>query len=293
MHPFTIWLALAGSLWSLFAFAEDHLTAESRAGLTAWLRGHSADWPGSLAATWDSVLPTAPATVRGDLRACVMLYVTAFLLLGLSGVLYPGTGIMFLVFVLAAPLLFGLLALVNLLPGYLSLRVYRRLLQQAMARPSGAHPGPSWLGASLLVTAVLALLAWALSFLVVSLGGKAQLMRYPVTWISGYVDFVLQGGHGSLEALLEALQLRPVLVPGVAFPSFGIWLYTPCLPLVWSCLFLLAGALIRCTNRRGERPGMDDAGLLALEARPLRSLGAVAVGLMSALYWVTLYLRTS
>ena len=291
MHPLTVWLALAGSIWSLFACAEDHLTPTTRADMSAWLNGRSADWSGTFGILWDSVFQAVPQTSSRGLRACVASQVTAFLLLCLSGVLYPGTsGIMLLVFFLYAPLLLALLVLVNLLPGYLSLRVNRQILQAVRQGPA-ARRLLLWLALTGLATCLLALLAWALGFLVVHLSSKAHLLRHPVTWISGYVEFVLKGGHGSLSALLEAAQLRPILVPGIAFPSFGIWLYTPCFPLIWGWLYLLSGFLLRRATAGGLlRSACGSGGLLDTTTRPAHALGAVAVGLMSVVYWSAMYL---
>ena len=36
MYPLTAWLALVGSVWALFALAEDHVSPQSRAQITAW-----------------------------------------------------------------------------------------------------------------------------------------------------------------------------------------------------------------------------------------------------------------
>lgn len=296
MHPLTLWLALAGSVWALFAFAEDHLPAATRDDVAAWLRGQAVNGLGTFGAVWDSVFPAlAPSGMRLR-RACLASHVTAFLSLCLSGVLYPGMlGVMLLALLLYAPLLLGLLALANVLPGYVSLQVQRLLLHYVSQRQRGGNTGTIllWLLCTSLATGILALLAGTLGFLVVHVSGKAHLLRHPVTWISGYVAFVLQGGQGSLSALQDAAALRPILVPGMVFPSFGIWLYTPCFPLLWGWLYMLAGVLLRRAVAWGLLPVASGAGgLCDIDQRPLHTLGAVAVAVVSAVYWLAIWLRS-
>jgi hypothetical protein len=91
---------------------------------------------------------------------------------------------------------------------------------------------------------------------------------------------------GRLSALQEAVRLQPVVVPGMAFPSFGIWFYAPCFPFVWVWLYMLSGMLIRGATawRLLDTPGRA-LGLLDIDTRPLHTLGAVAVGVVSVVYW--------
>src|SRR5882672_11977253 len=134
MHPLTTWLALIGSVWALFALAEEHIAAPHRAQITRWLRCQTPHWPATFVAVYDSVF--GPPTLSGSyvLRTCVASHIAAFLALCLSGVLYPGTaGLMLLVLFLYAPALVGSLALVNLLPGSISILVHRALLQHISA----------------------------------------------------------------------------------------------------------------------------------------------------------------
>lgn len=292
MHPLTIWLALAGSIWALFAFAEDHMTPAARTAITAWLRRQTPDWAGTLSAVWDSVFASTPRTGTSFIRSCVMSHVTAFLWLCVSGVLYPGTmGSIVLGIVLYAPLLLTLLSLASMVSGHLSLRLHRLVLHYVRCQPEG-YRLLRWLGLSSLVTCGMALLAWGLSVLVVHLCSKLHLLRYPVTWISGYIEFILKGGDGSLSALQEALQLRPIQVPGIVFPSLGIWLYTPCFPLIWGWLYVLSGTLLRQAVACGlVRLEQRSSHAWNLDVRPLHALGAVAVGLVSLLYWLAMYLR--
>jgi hypothetical protein len=198
---------------------------------------------------------------------------------------------MFVVLLFYAPLLLGSLALANLLPGYVSLLVNRCLLQ----RLSHSHR-PGCLGVGLVLTSAatltLALIACGLGFVVVFVGNQAHLLRRPVTWIVGYVEFVLKGASGSTAALREAVRLQPVVLPGIAFPSFGIWFYAPCFPLVWVWLYVLSGTLIRYATAWGLLHAPDRAGgLLDINTRPLHTLGAVAVGLVSVVYWTAVFWR--
>jgi hypothetical protein len=142
------------------------------------------------------------------------------------------------------------------------------------------------------VTGVLALLACTLGFLVVFMSGQAHLLQRPVTWIVGYVESVIKDTTGGLNALQEAARLQPIILPGMAFPSFGIWLYVPCFPFVWVWLYLLSGVLIRGATALGCRRALGGtSGLLDLDARPLHALGVVAVGVVSVLYWTVLLWR--
>ena len=292
MHPLTAWLALVGSAWALFAFAEDHVSPQSRAQISHWLRCQTPHWPATFLAVCDSIFGTSYVSVPYVLRVWVAAHVGAFLALCVSGVWYPGTaGITLLVLFLYAPWLIGSLVLVNVLPVYVSLLVNRGLLQ----RLSHSHrPGRLGVGLVLMsaATFMLAMLACGLGFLVVFVMSQAHLLPRPVTWIAGYIEFALKSAAGSLGALQEALRLQPVMVPGIAFPSFGLWFYTPCFPLVWVWLYALSGALIRYANAWGllHAPGRA-SGLLNIDTRPLHTLGAVATGLVSVVYWTAVLWR--
>ena len=292
MHPLTTWLALAGSVWALFALAEDHIAAPHRAQITHWLRGQTPHWPATFVAVCDSVFDTPALAGAYFLRTCVASHIAAFLGLCLSGVFYPGTsGSMLLVLFLYAPFLVGSLALVNLLPGYVSLRVHRALLQRLSdtQRPQRVS---TWLVLASAATGVLAILACTLGFLVVFVSSQAHLLRKPVTWIVGYIEFVIKDTGGSLSALQEAVRLQPIVVPGMAFPSFGIWFYAPWFPFVWVWLYILSGVLIRGATSWGliRAPGRA-LGLLDIDTRPLHTLGAVAVGVVSVVYWSAVFWR--
>jgi hypothetical protein len=219
----------------------------------------------------------------------VASHIAAFLALCLSGVLYPGTaGLTLLVLFLYAPALVGSLALMNLLPGCISLLVHRGLLHR-LSDSQGPQRTGTWLMLASIVTGVLALLACTLGFLVVFMSGQAHLLQRPAAWIIGYVESVIKDAAGGLGALQEAARLQPVILPGMAFPSFGIWLYAPCFPFVWVWLYLLAGVFIRGATTLGCRCALGATpGLLDLDARPLHTLGVVAVGLVSVLYWTAL-----
>jgi len=286
MHPLTVWLALVGSVWTLFAVAEGHVSERGRIQITDWLRGQTPSWPVTFVAVCESVFGTPAVSVPCFLRACVASHIAAFLVLCLSGVFYPGTFASILLgLVFYAPVLIGSLALVNVLPGYVSLLVNRFLLQCLSHSYSPGRLG-LWLVLTSAVTLTLAVLACGIGFLVVFANGQTHLLRRPVIWIVGYVEFVLKGAAGSTSALQEAVRLQPVIVPGMAFPSFGIWFYAPCFPLVWVWLYVLSGTLIRYATAWGILPGPGyTGGLLDIDTRPLHTLGAVAAGLVSVAYW--------
>ena len=108
---------------------------------------------------------------------CVASHIAAFLALCLSGVFYPGTsGLMLLVLFLYAPALVGSLALVNLLPGSLSILVHRVLLQRVSDGQGPPRVG-TWLVLASVTTGVLAVLACTLGFLVVFVSN--QVTRAP------------------------------------------------------------------------------------------------------------------
>jgi hypothetical protein len=292
MHSLTTWLALIGSVWALFALAEEHIATPHRAQITHWLRGQSPYWPATFVAVCDSVF--GPPTLSGAyvLRACIASHIAAFLALCLSGVFYPGTsGLMLLVLFLYAPALVGSLALVNLLPGSLAILVHRALLQR-MSDGQGPPRVGTWLVLACATTGVLAVLACTLGFLVVFVSNEVHALRRPVTWIIGYVESVIKDTAGGLSALQEAARLQPIIMPGMAFPSFGIWLYVPCFPFVWVWLYLLSGVLIRGATACGlMRASRRTLGLLDIDARPLHTLGTVAVGVVSVVYWTALLWR--
>ena len=144
----------------------------------------------------------------------------------------------------------------------------------------------TWLVLAGVATGMLAVLACALGFLVVFVSHQLYALQRPVLWIIGYVESIIKDTTGGLSAFLEAVRLQPVIMPGMAFPSFGIWLYAPCFPFVWVWLYLLSGVLIRgataCVPRRWCRRVPS---LLDIDARPLHTLGVVAVGVVSVVYW--------
>jgi hypothetical protein len=292
MHPLTTWLALVGSIWALFALAEEHLAAPHRAQITRWLRCQTPDWPATFVAVCDSVFGSPTLSGSYLLRTCVASLIAAFLALCLSGVLYPGTsGLMLLVLFLYAPALVSSLALVNLLPGSISILVQRALLQHV--REGQGPPGMgTWLVLASAATGVLAVLACTLAFLVVYVSNQVHALQRPVTWIIGYIEFVIKDTAGSLYALQEAALLQPIIMPGMTFPSFGVWFYTPCFPFIWVWLYLLSGVFIRgVTACRLLRAPRCAPGLLDIDARPLYALGAVAVGMVSVVYWTALLWR--
>jgi len=292
MHPLPTWLALAGSVWALFALAEDHISSPHRAQITHWLRRQTPHWPATFVAVCDSVFGTPALAGAYFLRACFASHIAAFLGLFLSGVFYPGTsGLMLLVLFLYAPALMGSLALVNLLPGSVSLLVHRALLQRVSNTQRPQRVG-TWLVLASAATGVLATLACTLGVLVVFVSSQAHLLRKPVTWIVGYVEFVIKDTAGSLSALQEAVRLQPIVVPGMVFPSFGIWFYAPCFPFVWVWLYILSGVLIRGATACGLlRAPTGGLGLLDIDTRPLHTLGAVAVGIVSVVYWTAVFWR--
>lgn len=286
MHPLPTWLALIGSVWALFALAEAYILPAQRTQITHWLRCQTRHWPATFVAVCDSVFGTPALAGAYALRACIASQSAAFLALCLSGMFHPGTyGVMLLVLFLYAPVLISSLALVNMLPGYISLRLHRTLLHSCSRSQMPGRLGV-WLVCASLATLALALLACGLSLLVVLVSSRVHVLRSPVTWIIGYVEFVLKGSTGSLSALHDAVLLQPIVVPGLVFPSFGIWLYAPCFPLVWIWLYVLSGTLIRWATAWGRIPAHGcTPSLLDLDTRPLHALGIVAVGVVSAVYW--------
>jgi hypothetical protein len=292
MHPLTTWLALAGSVWALFALAEERIAVPHRTQITRWLRCQTPAWPATFVAVCDSVFGAPTLSGAYVLRACIASHIAAFLVLCLSGTLYPGTSsLMLLVLFLYAPALVGSLALVNLLPGSLSILVHRALLQRVSDGQGPPHVG-TWLVLAGAATGILAFLACTLGFLVVLVSRQVHTLQRPVTWIIGYVEFVIKDINGGLSALQEAVRLQPVIMPGMVFPSFGIWFYAPCFPFVWVWLYLLSGVLIRGAVAYGCRRASGRAlHLLDIDTRPLHTLGAVAVGVVSVVYWAALLWR--
>jgi hypothetical protein len=292
MHPLTTWLALIGSIWALFALAEEHMAAPHRVQIARWLHGQTPYCPTTFVAVCDSVF--GPPALSGVyiLRTCVASHIAAFLALCLSGVLYPGTsGLMTLVLFLYAPALIGSLALVNLLPGFIAILVQRALLRRVCEGQGPPRLCP-WLVLASASTGVLAVLGCALALLVVYVSHQVHALPRPLTWIIGYVEFASKDAAGGLQALQEAARLQPIIMPGMTFPSFGLWFYTPCFPFIWVWLYLLSGVVIRGATAYGllRAPGCAP-GLLDIDARPLHTLGAVAVGVVSIVYWTALFWR--
>jgi hypothetical protein len=186
---------------------------------------------------------------------------------------------------LYAPWVIGALALVNLLPGYLIWLAGRAVLRWTSRAPTLGHlvVGVAWHG---VLTAAIATLACGLGFLVVLVGSRTHLFRGPVSSLIGYIEFVLKGGVQPTNFLADALRLQPIVVPGLVFPSFGLWFYTPCFPTVWLWLYVLSGLLVKwaVTWEAGHRY-RSVLGLPDMAMQPLHTLGAVAVGLVSIGYW--------
>lgn len=295
MQSLTTWLALAGSTWALFALAQDHLAEATQKHIVAWLRCEVAlrQWPGMFGSVTASVFGQPLVSGACLLRVCLATHIAAFLTFCISGVLHPGlSSFVFVFLLLYAPLVLGGMALCTMLPGYLSLLSQRACLYRMQhATTRGRLVG--WLLAEGVVQVALACGAWALSVLVVFVGIRSHLLRGPATWVVGYIEFILSGPTGSLHALREAVLLEPLLFPGVAFPSFGLWLYAPCFPTVWMWLYVVAGVCLRSLHALGVLPATSrGGGLLDVEARPLHTLGVVAIALLSVLYWGALYARS-
>ena len=293
MHPLTTWLALAGSVWAIFGLAEDHLTAVQRRQMIAWLRRQTPHWTATAVALCDSLFGQPTLSGAYVLRVCVATQIAAFLVLCLSGVYYPGTsGSIVVTLLLYAPFLVSALAVVNWLPGLGALLLVQALLLRAASTSSPLCRG-LWYGLLVCTTGGCALLAWVLGLLVVYVSSELHLLRWPVTWLSGYVEFAFKSRSGALSVLQDAVCLRPVIVPHMIFPSFGIWLYAPCFPLIWTGLYRLTGGCIRAATALGLLRVPGDTDKLLDSNTPQRyMLGAVAVGIVSTVYWTAVLWRS-
>jgi hypothetical protein len=292
MHAFITWAALVSGVWVLFAMADDHMPPEARAQVTRWLfqqepRGYGL---ATFVTICDHLFGTPTVSGGNFLRVGVALQAVTMLVWGLASVLYPGTSVlMVMLLTLYAPLVMGALALANLLPGYLVWLAGRAVLRWTSRAPTLGHlvAGLAWHG---VLTAALATLACGLGFLVVVVCSRTHLFRGPVLWLVGYIEFVLNGGMPPTSFLAEALRLQPIVVPGLVFPSFGLWFYTPCFPTVWLWLYVLSGLLVKwaITWKTGRRYGRA-LGLPDIAIQPLHTLGAVAVGVVSVGYWALVW----
>jgi hypothetical protein len=161
------------------------------------------------------------------LRVCIASHIAAFLALCLSGVFYPGTsGLMLLVLFLYAPALVGSLALVNLLPGSLSILAHRALLQR-VSNGQGPPRLGTWFVLASATTGLLAVLACTLGFLVVFVSNQIHALQRPAMWIIGYVEFVTKDTAGGLSALQEAVRPQPIMMPGMGFLLWDLVLHAP------------------------------------------------------------------
>jgi hypothetical protein len=235
MHAFITWAALVSGVWVLFAMADDHLPPEARAQVAHWLSRQGPHGYGlaTFVTVCDSLFGTPTVSGGSFLRVGAAAQAVTMLLLGLASVLHPGTSVlMVMLLTVYAPCVIGALALINLLPGYLGLFAGRAVLHWASRTPTPGHlvVGLVWHG---VLTVAVATLACGLGFLVLVVCSRTHLFRGPVSWLTGYIEFVLKGGGQPTSFLADALLLQPIVVPGLVFPSFGLWLYTPCFPMVW------------------------------------------------------------
>jgi hypothetical protein len=287
MHAFLIWAALMSGVWVLFAIADDHLPPKARAQVTRWLslqgpRGHGL---ATFVTVCDSLFGTPTVSGGGLLRVGAVAQGVIILLLGLASVLYPGTSVLMAVLLtLYAPIVIGALAVMNLLPSYLVLLAGRAVLHWTSRTPTLGRLVVGLVGHGVLTVAV-ATLACGLGFLVLVVCSRTHLLRGPVSWLIGYIEFVLTGGTSPASFLVDALRLQPIVVPGLVFPSFGLWFYTPCFPTVWLWLYALSGFVVKWAM--AWEAGRHYGRALGLEKtlQPLHALGAVAVVLVSVGYW--------
>src|SRR5262245_16131927 len=77
MHPVTTWLALVGSVWALFALAEEHLMPVQREQITRWLHGQTSQWAGTCVMVCDSVFGPPGLSGTYCLRVGVASYIVA------------------------------------------------------------------------------------------------------------------------------------------------------------------------------------------------------------------------
>lgn len=263
------WAALAGGIWCLFERAEAVAAPDLKRRISLWLRGSSgpegreSEWPAAFTELFDRVFGRRHLSVRCFARSSVASLCSVLILAVIWMTLYPwqaadyfSEGYWYSDF----PLMVALIALVNLIPDYLSLLETRYVLQLISRPRRSILATVGLLGLDLVATAIL------------------------TTGTIVFAAFLA----GELNTLLDPLTLRheifrlESLDPQESMP-LGVWFWAGFTTSVWLWLYLFSGILIRAAM--SARSFLSRiARLLDIDDKPVRSLGFVALIIVSVLY---------
>ncbi|MCZ6672373.1 MAG: hypothetical protein O7C75_05470 [Verrucomicrobia bacterium] len=259
------WLSVTGGIWGLFGKAEDVISAPVKSAISQWLRDMPfrevlTGWPSSFAGVFDQLFGEHHLSIKCFLQSCVASVLSVATLTLIWGTVRPEQLRDLFQIVSKSPydigLLFLLVASLNLIPDYISLLETRWILR--------------WLATSNSVPRTLALLV----------------VDLVVTGMVFGTAYVLLGWYmgGSKDEMVYMLVNGAFLTKGQFAPiSMGVFLYSTYFTSVWIWIYILSGLVTRFVGMTVSGFGRLFS-ILNIEEKPLRSLGFVAILIVSAIY---------
>jgi len=264
------WVTITGGIWLLFERAEVVVTPETKAAISRWLRNLDPttafpNWPATFAAVFDRIFGERHLSSRCFWRSCAASFISVVIVTLFWAALRPHQ---FAKFVKDANYIFLVLIFVaavylNFIPDYLSLLESRYIIRLM----SKTH-------------SMIRVLAYFAFDLVVS---AAIILGAFITWLAPYLFLSDEPLFNSFLSVLLHLLLLSSLSEGL--PSFGICFYSTFFTSVWVWLYASSGLVVRL----GQYLGISLRGLkmiLDIDKKPLRSMGLVAMLLVTLVYVV-------
>lgn len=284
---------LAGIVWKFFERVESVLNENTKLEVAVWLLGRKKlsptfqNWPDTFAKVFDRVFGKKHLSWKCFGRSCMASFVSMLVLFVLDALFRPGLPVPVELSATYKPSIFSILAwtpklippllltsiVANFLPDYFSLLETRWILK-AMRSSTGMM----WivmLGADLLVTIVIALIAASVGLFMYSVVSVGRTFE-----ISGKV-LVFTFSH----ALIGPRGLWPPWWIRYLVSQNGIlWIYPAFFTSIWLWLYVGSGFLLKAARRFDIgfdwfNPHFD------IERKPLQSIGLVAGALVAVVYW--------
>lgn len=264
------WVTITGGIWLLFERAEVVVTPETKAAISRWLRNLDPttafpNWPATFAAVFDRIFGERHLSWRCFRRSCAASFISVVIVTLFWAALRPHQFTMFVkdenyIFLV---LIFVMACVLNLIPDYLSLLESRHIIR--------------WMSRRRSIVRIFALLAVDLLISAAIISVAFFYWLAPILFKSGDPVF-----NSFLSVLLHLLLLSSL---SEGLPSFGICFYSTFFTSVWVWVYALSGLVVRL----GQYLGISLRGLkmiLDLDKKPLRSMGLVAMLLVTLLYLV-------
>ncbi|MBI4378601.1 MAG: hypothetical protein HY578_05830 [Nitrospinae bacterium] len=304
--PYFSWYLLAiGFFWTLFSRAEEVVNPNIKSQISRSLQNldpakQIASWPEQLVEIFDSIFGKRHLSWQCFRYSCLASLVSVLIVTLLWWTLRP---LQFKVFWESGALPDALLSVylvavaINLIPDYLSLIETRWLIKMIGKAPRTPRI-IAFLGMDIILNALISLTFIAFSLVVVYIvkiifPTFSKLPDYGPTSIRSLMfrvvehNFTLQDYWLWLTHFLR--NSIPLTTDIVGEPSPGIWFYSTFFTSVWAWLYALASFFVKL----GEQLNIGlkwFRGVFDIENKPLRSLGMIAILLITLLYLVCLIL---